>query len=179
MATTITASNWMGDLYQSFPAFRNIHINKVLIPGSHDSGTSRLDKSGRAQALTIKEQLEQGIRYFDIRPRVHDSTYYVVHGGSGPDGSADLGHYSSGLKPDDTANDNYIFQQMRTFLKAHPHEIVILKFQNYEGFNTQDYFDFIELIRAYFTFDTATSKCQLARFAHGTGQYIASETVGS
>jgi hypothetical protein len=173
------ASNWMGDLYTAFPKFKDIAINRLLIPGSHDSGTSKMSSSAKTQSWTIKEQLEHGMRYLDIRPRVHDSTFYVHHGEAGPDGSADLGHYSARLDPDDRANDKYIFKQIRDFLKLHPHEIVILKFQNYSKCGRDDYFHFIKLLRAYFTFDTPSSKCQVARFDHGTGAYIARETVGS
>lgn len=173
------ANCWMGYLYKEYPAFRDIPINKLLIPGSHDSGTSKMSSSAKTQSLTIKEQLEQGIRYLDIRPKVHNSTYYVHHTETGPDGSADLGHYSANLDPD-SASDNYIFKQIRDFLIRNPQEILILKFQNYKAFNRQDYFDFIALINAYFTIDTPeASKCELARFVHGTGTYIAQETVGS
>jgi hypothetical protein len=175
----IMANKWMGDLCAKYPEFEHININRLLVPGSHDSGTSQMSSFARTQSLTIREQLEQGIRYLDIRPRVHDSTYYVHHGETGPDGSADLGHYSTNLNPDDTANDKYIFKQIRDFLKSHPKEILILKFQNYKKFTRKDYLKFIKLIRAYFTFDIVGSKCQLARFDHGTGVYIARETVGS
>jgi hypothetical protein len=175
----IMAGNWMGDLYAAYPKFKDIPINRLLIPGSHDSGTSKMSSAARTQSFTIKEQLNNGMRYLDLRPKVHDSTYYVHHGETGPDGSADLGHYSKSINPDDPANDKYLFKHIRDFLKLHPHEIVILKFQNYNGFNKQDYYDFIALIRSYFTFDTPTSKCQLARFDHGTGKYISQQTVGS
>lgn len=175
----ILANKWMGDLYQKYPAFGDIRINRLLMPGSHDSGTCKMSSSAKTQSQTIKEQLEQGMRYLDIRPKVHDSTYYVQHGETGPDGSADLGHYSSDLDPDDASNNKYIFKQIRDFLKGHPYEILILKFQNYTAFNRQDYYDFIKLIRCYFTFDTPNSKCELARYDHGTGARIAQETVRS
>jgi hypothetical protein len=175
----LRTDNWIGDLSIYFPAFKNILINRLLIPGSHDSGTSRLGSSAKTQSFTIKEQLENGIRYLDIRPKVHNSTYYIHHEITGPDGSADLGYYSANLNPDDASNNKYIFKQIRDFLKNNPSEILILKFQNYKSFGKDDYFNLISLIKAYFTFDTPTSKCQLARFDHGTGAYIAKETVGS
>jgi hypothetical protein len=177
--TLILASNWMGDLYNKYPEFKNTHINRLLIPGSHDSGTSKMSGLARTQAWTINEQLDNGIRYFDIRPKVNESTFYVHHGETGPNGSADLGHYSTSLDPDSSSNDKYIFKQIRDFLKLHPHEILILKFQNYKAFGEQDYYDFINLIRCYFTFDTPSAKCKLVTLNHGTGAYINKETVGS
>jgi hypothetical protein len=49
-------------------------------PGSHDSGTygsfrEILDEYARTQHKTIKEQLEMGIRFFDLRPLVDDGRY--------------------------------------------------------------------------------------------------------
>lgn len=179
MKGNIRASHWMQDLAEKYPDFKKTRINELLIPGSHDSGTSRMSISARTQALTIKEQLEHGIRYLDIRPRVHNSTFYVHHSETGPDGSADLGHYSKGFKPENAANNKYIFKQIRDFLIDHPGEILILKFQNYSEFKKQDYFDLIEMIKAYFTFSTPGSHCQIARFDHGTGAYIRQESIDS
>lgn len=179
MPNTIDAGSWMEDLYNRYEAFRNIPINKLLIPGSHDSGTSKMSSWAKTQSRTIKEQLNLGIRYFDLRPKVHKSTFYVHHSEVGPDGSADLGHYSKSIQPDDSSNNKYIFKDIRDFLISHPKEIVILKFQNFESFYKQDYYDFIDLIKAYFTFDKGNSVCRLARFPHGTGKDIAGQTVGS
>lgn len=174
------ASNWMGDLLARHKkAFREIPINRLLIPGSHDSGTCHMSSSAKTQSLTILQQLQEGIRYLDIRPRVHKSTFYVHHSETGPDGSADLGHYSTSLKPDDPANNIYIFKQIRDFLLLHPHEILILKFQNFSAFGEDDYYDFIKLICSYFTIDTPNSKCVPVSLNHGTGDFIAKETVGS
>lgn len=172
-------SNWMGDLYERFEAFGRIPINRLLMLGSHDSGTSRMSSLARTQALTIAEQLEVGIRYLDIRPRVSRSTYYVHHGESGPNGSADLGHYSAPLDPEAASNDTYIFKQIRDFLKRHPREILILKFQNYSGFGEHDYYDLVELVRSYLTFDEPDSKCSLVRCESGGGALIAKQTVES
>lgn len=181
MTGNIRISHWMQDLAALHPTFGAIKINQLLIPGSHDSGTSRMTRLARTQSLTIKEQLEHGVRYLDIRPRVHNSTFYVHHGETGPDGSADLGHYSKEINPDEVANGKYIFKHIRDFLIDHPKEILILKFQNYSDFSKQDYFHFIELIKAYFTFDKPEkkSKCTLARFDHGTGASIRQESVDS
>lgn len=183
MTATIRPSHWMQDLAARNPAFAEISINELLIPGSHDSGTSAMDWTARTQALTIREQLEQGIRYLDIRPRVHGSTYFVHHSQSGPNGSADLGHFPT-ANPDDPANNKYIFKQIRDFLIDHPEEILILKFQNYSGFSKDDYVQFMKVIISYFTItrekETGTETlCELARFDHGTGAYIRQQTIKS
>lgn len=183
LVVCIRTSHWMQDLAARYPGFAAIRINQLLIPGSHDSGTSKMGAAARTQALTIREQLEHGIRYLDIRPRVHSSTFYVHHGQTGPDGSADLGHYPT-TNPDDPANNKYIFKQIRDFLIDHPEEILILKFQNYSEFSKNDYFNFMEVIKSYFTITTQTDAgpktiCQIACFDHGTGASIRQQSIAS
>lgn len=176
----IYARSWMGQLYDSYAFFTALPINRVLMPGSHDSGTYALDKSGRTQAWNVAEQLENGIRYFDFRPRVHDSTFYCVHGGSGPDGTADLGHYSAIFSPDDPANSHFILRQIRDFLMDNPKEVVILKFQSYENFGDDDYPHLADLVERYMTFTTDTSSCSLV-LPYGvlTGPQIGALTMRS
>ena len=47
-------------------------IRTILYPGTHDSGTYKLggspiDRFAKCQNLSIREQLEAGIRFIDIR----------------------------------------------------------------------------------------------------------------
>ncbi|KAG4082823.1 PLC-like phosphodiesterase [Neocallimastix lanati (nom. inval.)] len=49
----------------------DLKLNKLNIPGTHDSGTFRVTTAvsafAQTQNLSIKEQLENGIRYLDLR----------------------------------------------------------------------------------------------------------------
>ena len=54
---------WMGKLPDTTP------MNRISIPGTHDSGTRYTLPVANTQNWTIKEQLEAGIRQFDLRVR--------------------------------------------------------------------------------------------------------------
>ena len=56
--------NWMAALSDTAT------IDQLNIPGTHDSGTSNLNANyHNTNSLNISEQLQMGIRYFDIRLR--------------------------------------------------------------------------------------------------------------
>ncbi|OUM57080.1 Non-catalytic module family DOC2, partial [Piromyces sp. E2] len=64
----------------------NLKINQVIIPGTHDSGTCNVNifeaEWTRTQSLNIKEQLENGIRYLDIRLTIDEeepNNIYLSH----------------------------------------------------------------------------------------------------
>lgn len=169
--------NWMGDLLVSRPNFGNLKINQVMLPGTHDSGTFRIgaptqgDHTARTQSLSFAEQLELGVRYFDLRVKLGNSAYYPYHG----PWTSDSDLCRKGDNPDDP-NNKLQFKQMRDFLKQHPKEIIILKFQGFLDFTSdQDYYDFVELLKNYFTFPG----CNLVKLAHGTAAEINQQTVNS
>lgn len=69
--TPIDLSAWMTNLDD------NIYISQLSIPGTHDAATKECSLSqGRCQDLTISEQLEMGIRFFDLRPRSNLDIYH-------------------------------------------------------------------------------------------------------
>jgi hypothetical protein len=146
--------NWMGDVLTAHPVFGLFKINEVLLPGSHDSGTFRAgpteigDQEARTQSLTFRQQLELGVRYFDLRVTLNNSVYYPYHGLW----TSDNDLCKKGDDPDN-ADDNYHFKQMRRFLQQHTKEIIILKFQDFWAFTEdQHYFDLVKLLEDYFTF---------------------------
>ncbi|WP_240903726.1 phosphatidylinositol-specific phospholipase C domain-containing protein [Chengkuizengella sediminis] len=91
--------NWMEQVNSNTPEFGNRTLREVILPGTHDSGTSTMDDASdprdpgpdfwnlkdifengaahagksivadwsQTQGLTIEEQLNEGIRYFDLR----------------------------------------------------------------------------------------------------------------
>jgi len=92
----------------------DVLVKNVVMPGSHDAGTSTLLWLGRTQELTIADQLEVGTRYFDIRTeRGEDGELYIYH-------SSLRGNL---LRP--------MLESVRDFLKTHSTETVVLDFQHF------------------------------------------------
>jgi hypothetical protein len=119
------------------PKIGDIPLCQLPIPGSHDSGTKGLPESGQTQDLSVAQQLTHGIRYFDLRPRVNRDEFYVHHF-HGSDNR--LARWpASGNAADINFNEESIFRDLRVFLEKNPKEVVILKFQSFEGMGTQDF----------------------------------------
>ena len=89
----------------------DIKLAQVSIPGTHDSGAlySIADLSGRCQTLTIKNQMEIGVRFFDIRLKQDGDDLKVVH--SFVDQKTDFAK---------------VLRQMENFLKENPSEFLIV-----------------------------------------------------
>lgn len=54
-------------------------LNDVVMPGSHDAGTYTMSWLGKTQHLTMEQQLNSGVRYFDIRVNHEDGEYVIFH----------------------------------------------------------------------------------------------------
>ena len=69
-------SRWMAKLDDS------TKISSISIPGSHDSGAfySIADFSGKCQDYSIANQLNMGVRFFDIRLKNDSGRLRIVHG---------------------------------------------------------------------------------------------------
>lgn len=99
--------NWMSQIPD------NVYLSKMSIPGTHDSGAMyewkkiiSISGSAKAQTLTIKEQLEAGVRYLDIRAN-HEMKIY--HG-----------------SVDQKLNLEEVLNAVRTFLSQNPSETIIM-----------------------------------------------------
>ncbi|MBL8515824.1 MAG: hypothetical protein JNM76_02550 [Betaproteobacteria bacterium] len=124
-------SNWMKGIS---PLLAAKSLRSVILPGTHDSGTSSVTSNSnfspdapwevtkmprmlvelfaRAQGLTIAEQLQAGVRYFDLRPAPDGVELRFAHSLFG-----DL------VLP--------AIDAVSAFLDSHPLEIVILDFQHF------------------------------------------------
>jgi hypothetical protein len=134
---TLEMKNWMG---QMAPQIQNHSITEIFIPGSHDSATYHLEQEfgknqdisnqlnsfkyagvgfaitkvayswSRAQGSRIYDQLNNGVRYLDLRVIWRDSkkAFYTVHGLYGPSLDDVLG-------------------QIVQFLKENPKEILVIQ----------------------------------------------------
>jgi len=95
--------NWMQDRLATLGPRT---IRELTLPGSHDSGmyTAGLSIVAKTQELSIRGQLENGIRYFDLRPKYDagDDRFDIHHNGvEGPTLGAvlkDIADFATGHK---------------------------------------------------------------------------------
>lgn len=83
---------------------------KLSIPATHDSGAMKGGSLLQTQDITLMEQLEEGIRGFDIRLKAEDDQLRVYHGTA---------------RQDITWEEN-ILPLYLDFLKSHPSETLIV-----------------------------------------------------
>jgi 1-phosphatidylinositol phosphodiesterase len=83
----------------------------LTIPGTHDSGAIHEPAAGiaKTQTLTFAEQLDAGIRYFDVRCRNFDDQFLIYHGSI-----------------DQSRTFDDVLAAMYAFLDAHPGETLIV-----------------------------------------------------
>jgi 1-phosphatidylinositol phosphodiesterase len=70
----IGLKNWM------LPLDSTKLISEVTIPGTHDSGAHQGGAGAECQTMSIEQQLNRGIRYFDIRCRHIQDRFAIYHG---------------------------------------------------------------------------------------------------
>lgn len=66
--------NWMKDLPDS------TKLSQMTIPGTHDTAALYGICFARTQVWTMTQQLESGLRYFDLRLRLYNDTLRAYHG---------------------------------------------------------------------------------------------------
>lgn len=123
ISNDVNARNWMSGIKDS------ALLSDISIPGTHDSGTKLVDGIYGAwattQPLTITEQLNAGIRYFDLRLEYTTSVYYnvrIVHGSI-----VCYNEQGGHLRLWEVLEDMY------SFLRSHPSETVIVSVKQDAG----------------------------------------------
>ncbi|MBQ2578824.1 MAG: hypothetical protein II571_05345 [Lachnospiraceae bacterium] len=120
MPTSAKESNltdWMGELSDELP------LSSISIPGTHDSCSQYITPKYflRCQNTGIREQLEMGYRYLDIRVAVEEAecgnTLKLIHAFG--DCRKDKSWFSEKLYIDD------VLKEVYAFLEEHPTETVI------------------------------------------------------
>jgi len=180
-------SNWMGTLHQRFQQgdanpFGDVPLCQLPLPGSHDSGTygtfTIRDSDARTQNMTLAQQLALGIRYFDLRPMVDDGSFYIAHWAKS---DVLLASWPGGVPTDAQmdADRTSLLGVLRDFLKQHPREVVILKFQSFDAatsqkFNGDDHIHFRKLLAAYLPLiaPMPVVDVTLNRIYQGTGRVL-------
>ncbi|MFF2330132.1 MULTISPECIES: phosphatidylinositol-specific phospholipase C [unclassified Streptomyces] len=71
-----TTQDWMGGIADATA------LQRLTIPGSHDSGARYGGPWTECQNTTIAEQLNSGLRFLDVRCRVTDGSFAIHHGAS-------------------------------------------------------------------------------------------------
>ena len=107
-AWAIDYQNWMRSLDD------NLFLSRLSIPGAHDAATSGCTSSGmtgsaHTQTYTIAQQLEHGVRLFDLRPVWDGSNMMIYHG-----------IVSTGVKFNDAMT------TLCNFLNSHPKEFLFV-----------------------------------------------------
>lgn len=127
-----TYENWMQNLIEEFPN-SSVTLKNIFMPAAHDAGMYDLTKctfganycNTATQILSIKDQLLQGIRVFDIRPILVGKSYYTQH-------ATDCnGLGCRGASMTDICNDINIFLENHT-------ELVILELSHFCGLTVND-----------------------------------------
>lgn len=114
---TIAFNEWMKSIADATP------LCHISIPGTHDSGALEGGEAFQTQELTLEEQLEAGVRCFDIRLKACDNNL--------------LGVYHS-IVFQDAYWETDVLPTFLTFLKEHPTELLIVMLKK-EGGNDKDF----------------------------------------
>ncbi|KQX59701.1 MULTISPECIES: phosphatidylinositol-specific phospholipase C domain-containing protein [unclassified Streptomyces] len=103
-ASAVDVRAWMGAHGDGIP------LQRLTIPGTHDSGARFGGPWSECQNTTIGQQLDSGIRFLDVRCRVTSGSFAIHHGPS----------YQNMMFGD-------VLVACRDFLAAHPSETVLMR----------------------------------------------------
>ncbi|KAA2242932.1 hypothetical protein F0L74_10425 [Chitinophaga agrisoli] len=126
-------ASWMQDLL--YPARAEYTLKDIVIPGAHDAGMSILNGTGGqmkdainscntlTQRQPIRDQLQDGIRMFDLRVGVFQQRLFIKHAESDCDEDAVGAGYGEPLAD--------VLNGVRAFLDTNKMETVILTFSHF------------------------------------------------
>ena len=130
------ATDWLGMVKD------DTKVCKLSIPGTHDTMTGMgfyqpvlkyiFNMTAISQVSTLEEQMNCGLRFFDIRPVVSTDTL-----ATDPDKKKIL-RLTHGISELDVTFEETI-DQLQSYLKAHPTEFFIAKLQADNGMEDQKY----------------------------------------
>ncbi|MFD0023359.1 phosphatidylinositol-specific phospholipase C [Streptomyces sp. NPDC058382] len=100
----LTTQDWMSGIADTTA------LQRLTIPGSHDSGARYGGPWTECQNTTIAEQLNSGLRFLDVRCRITDGSFAIHHGAS----------YQNLMFGD-------VLVACWDFLAAHPSETVLMR----------------------------------------------------
>ncbi|VDK29394.1 unnamed protein product [Gongylonema pulchrum] len=139
-------------------ATRDKPLMTLAIPGSHLSGSCSLKEDGeitpdqawcvrvlnsndmirkavynwsRVQVLSIKQQLEAGVRFLDVRVAAINESFYVVHG----------------LRAMEIRE---LFKRVDDFVSLHPKEVILIDINHFYEFHEQQHEKLLDMISTLF-----------------------------
>ncbi|MFI0764697.1 phosphatidylinositol-specific phospholipase C [Streptomyces sp. NPDC021218] len=98
------AQDWLSAIADATP------VQRLTLPGTHDSGARFGGPWTECQNTTIADQLSSGIRFLDVRCRAFENAFPIHHGA-----------FYQHLNFDD------VLGACRSFLSAHPSETVLMR----------------------------------------------------
>ncbi len=112
----------------------NTLVSDINLPGTHDSCTSCVQFSflSKCQNMTISQQLNSGIRFFDIRIEKENDKLKLVHGFA----DCKKNDYIKGVLYLDT-----VIEDCKNFLSANPSETILFCLKRDDGASSEDTFD--------------------------------------
>lgn len=110
-------------------------ISELNIPGTHDTCARfiRLSHITQCQDKSVTQQLNMGIRFIDLRVRLHRKRLVLVHGIATC--------YEDKKKRKPLLLDSVI-SECRKFLSANPDETILLSLKRDDGVSSEETFDF-------------------------------------
>lgn len=127
------SEKWMEQFL--IPVSSTLSLKDIVIPGSHDAGMNVLTATGGqqkgtinacntlTQQLPIEQQLQQGIRMFDLRVGMYNQLLYTKHAAADCMEDAIGGGYGEQLKT--------VSEGIKQFLKTNTQEIILLTFSHF------------------------------------------------
>ena len=133
----IDRARWMESEYN---VLANKKLREICLPGSHDAGAYRFSRKltscaddilkivpknivknyALAQEMDIAEQLNAGIRYFDLRPYCENGEFYIHHS-------------LVGVKMES------LLQDFSSYLSTIKKELIIIKVSHFCNFNSEQH----------------------------------------
>ncbi|WP_411121994.1 phosphatidylinositol-specific phospholipase C [Streptomyces sp. x-19] len=115
--TAVSVQDWMSALGDGTP------VQRLSIPGTHDSGARIGGPWVACQNTSVAEQLAAGIRFLDVRCRAIDGVFAIHHGA----------FYQELMFGD-------VLNACRDFLRAHPTETVLMRVkQEYSEVSAEEF----------------------------------------
>lgn len=121
----------MKDVFSFLPD--DIYLSQVNIPGTHDSCTAfcTMENMARCQSLTIKQQLDMGVRLFDLRLGKKNGDYFLVHS---------FATCFSDEKKKKVLLAKEVLDEFRSFLNENPREVLVISIKQDRGIMSRSFF---------------------------------------
>ena len=102
------------------------YVKEIIMPGSHDAGSYNMNWLGETQQFNIANQLNLGVRYFDIRVNKKENGDLVI--------------FHSVI---DGVDFLPILESFRNFIIENPSETILIDFQHFKGGSQEDVYKLI------------------------------------